>query len=82
MPLLYTSFCLYRGLDRNPEHKIISNDLQDIFSFSFAIPYCDFVAGEKYTISIAKQNKLDDLYGTVLFKKSNFKDIEMYLNAI
>lgn len=82
LPLLYTSFCLYRGLDRNPEHKIISNDLQDIFSFSFAIPYCDFVAGEKYTISIAKQNKLDDLYGTVLFKKSNFKDIEMYLNAI
>ena len=82
LPSLYTSICLNNELMKNRDYSIKSNDLHDINSFSFAIPYCDFVAGEKHIISVAKRIKLDKLYNRILIKKANFKNIEPYLDRI
>lgn len=82
LPFFYTQYILYKGLDESPNHKIISNDIQDIRSFSFALPYSDYVAGENYVISLAKRNEIDKLYSTQLFVKSDFANIEGELNKL
>lgn len=64
MPSLYCFFCLDDRRNREMHRKIQENDLNDIFSFAMAIPYCDVVVGEKMFCAIAKQCKLDVLYNT------------------
>ncbi len=82
LPILYTFFCLTSERDRIPNRPIQKNDIYDIASLSFAIPYCDYVVGERFFISIAKKKNLDKLYNTILLTKSNFNDLESYLDKI
>ena len=82
LPFFYTQHLLFKGLDQSPDHKILSNDIQDIRSFSFALPYSDYVAGENYVISLAKRNELDNLYSTKLFVKSDFAGFEGELDKL
>ncbi|MHA1150391.1 MAG: hypothetical protein ACTSR8_19400 [Promethearchaeota archaeon] len=82
LPTIYTNINLINELMKNKDYSISSNDLHDINSFSFAVPYCDYVVGEKHFISVAKQKKLDELYDTILIKKGNFEHIESFLDAI
>ncbi|TKJ26796.1 MAG: hypothetical protein CEE42_04255 [Promethearchaeota archaeon Loki_b31] len=46
LPFFNTYYLLHKGLDDIPDHPINSHDLQDSYSFCFALPYCDYVAGE------------------------------------
>lgn len=82
LPFFNTYHLLHRGLDEIPNHPINSHDLQDIYSFCFALPYCDYVAGENYIIALAKRNGLDNLYGTKLYSKSDFAEFEVILDKI
>lgn len=82
LPILNTYRLLHKGLDEIPNHPINSHDLQDIFSFCFSLPYCDFVAGENYIINLAKNNGLDDLYGTKLYTISYFIEFEAEIDVI
>lgn len=70
LPSLYTYYLLHLGLDEIPDHPINSHDLQDIYSFCFPLPYCDYVVGERYVISLARRKKIDELYNTQLFTKA------------
>lgn len=82
LPLLYTIHCLHVGMERDPGRSIRENDLADIASYSFAIPYCDYVIGERFFLSIAKSDKLDELYNTVILTLSEIKSIEQYLDDL
>lgn len=82
LPFFYTQYLLFKGLDESPDHKIISNDIQDIRSFCFALPYSDYVAGEKYVISLAKRNEINKLYSTKLFVRADFAKIEAELDKL
>lgn len=82
LPFFNTIYILNKGLDEIPNHPINSHDLQDIYSFCFALPYCDYVAGENYVISLAKRNELDNLYRTKLYTKSDFNEFEAFLDNI
>ncbi len=82
LPFFYTQYILLKGLDESPDHKIISNDILDNNSFCFALPYCDYVAGENYVINLAKRNSINELYSTKLFKKSDFIEIEKDLDEL
>jgi len=64
LPFFYTQYLLFKGLDESPDHKIKFNDVLDIRSFCFALPYSDYVAGEKYVISLAKRKDINKLYST------------------
>ena len=66
-PLLYTNICLHNGIEKIPNRPYNVNDIPDIASFSFAIPYCDFVIGEKFLISNARRENLHLLYNTKLY---------------
>ena len=66
MPSLYCFYCLNDSRDRDLSKKIEHHDLNDLFSFSIAIPYCNVVFGEKRFVALAKQSKLDKLYKTVI----------------
>lgn len=82
LPFFYTQYLLFKGLDESPDHKIIFNDILDIRSFCFALPYSDYVAGENYVISLAKRNDINKLYSTKLFVKSDFVKIEAELDKL
>lgn len=75
LPFFYTEYLFFKNLDESPQHILIYNDIYDIRSFSFAIPYCDFVAGENNAIALARRYNLNDLFSTILFNKSDFPDI-------
>jgi len=79
MPLLYTYHLLLQGLDEIPDHPINPNDLVDINSFCFALPYCDIVVGEKYIISLARRKKIDKIYNTQIFNKG---ELDKFLEAL
>ncbi len=79
MPLMYTYHLLLQGLDEIPDHPITPNDLVDINSFCFALPYCDIVVGEKYIISLARRKKIDKIYNTQLFNKG---ELDKFLDAL
>ncbi len=74
-PIIYTHSTLVSFRDRDLRRKIDPNDLIDIASYAVPIAHLDVVLGEKYFITIAKQAKLDELYGCKLFSKmENFLD--------
>lgn len=79
MPLLYTYHLILQGLDEIPDHPINPNDLVDINSFCFSLPYCDIVVGEKYIISLARRKKIDKIYNTQLFNKG---ELDTFLEAL
>lgn len=80
MPSLYCNFCLTDRRDRELSKKIEHNDMNDIFSFSIAIPYCHIVFGEKRFVALANQSKLSSLYKTIItssldeFKEAIFSE--------
>ncbi len=79
-PLYYSLCMLCDFRDRDLNRAIEGNDLIDVISLALPIVYFDYVIAEKYFITMAKQAKLDDLYGTVLLKR--LVDIEGYLDAL
>lgn len=79
LPLLYTYYLLLLGLDEIFDHPIDTHDLQDIYSFCFPLPYCDYVVGEKYVISLARRKKIDELYNTLLFTKA---ELDSFLEVL
>jgi hypothetical protein len=42
------------------------NDLHDIAALGVAIPYCDVVATERHWVTLLRQRKIDEGYGTIL----------------
>ena len=76
-PIIFTHSTLVSFRDRDLRRKIDPNDLIDIVSYVVPISYLDVVLGENYFITIAKQAKLDELYGCNLFSK-----IENFLNFL
>ncbi len=82
LPSIYTGICLNNELMKNKDYSISRNDLYDNNSFTFAIPYCDIVVGEKHCMSVAKLKKLDLLYNTILIKTGELKNIEPHIDKI
>ncbi len=82
LPLLYTYHLLLQGLDEIPDHPINTHDLQDIYSFCFPLPYCDYVVGEKYVISLARRKEIDKLYNTQLFTKTELASFLKVLKTL
>ncbi|KKN67840.1 hypothetical protein LCGC14_0457200 [marine sediment metagenome] len=79
-PIFYTHTTLVSFRDRDLRRKIDPNDLIDIASYVVPIAHFDVVLGEKYFITLARQAKLDELYGCNLFSKiESFLD---FLNQI
>lgn len=76
-PIINTHSTLVSFRDRDLRRKIDPNDLIDIASYVVPIAYLDIVLGENYFITLAKQAKLDKLYGCKLFSK-----VEDFLNFI
>lgn len=81
-PLLYTNICLHNGIEKIPNRPYHVNDIPDIASFCFAIPYCDFVIGEKFLISIARRENLNLLYSTKLYANNDSSKLLADLNDI
>ena len=81
-PLLYTNICLHNGIEKIPNRPYNVNDIPDIASFSFAIPYCDFVIGERFLISIARRENLHLLYETKLYTNKDSSKLLADLNDI
>jgi len=79
-PLFYTHTTLVNARDRNLKRKILPGDNIDIVSYVVSIVYFDYLAGEKYFINLAKQEKLDQEFGCNLFNK--LEDLEPYLNSL
>jgi len=79
LPLLYTYYLLHQGLDEIPEHPINTHDLQDIYSFCFPLPYCNYVVGERYVISLARRKEIDKLYKTQLFTRG---ELDSFLTVL
>ena len=82
LPLLYTYHLLHRGLDEAPDHPINTHDPQDIYSFFFPLPYCDYVVGERYVISLARRKEIDELYNTLLFTKAELHSLLEILQTL
>lgn len=82
LPLLYTYHLLHQGLDEIPDHPINTHDLQDIYSFCFPLPYCDYVVGERYVISLARRKEIDKLYNTQLFTKAELASFLKVLKTL
>lgn len=66
LPATYTYFSLSDWKDRDLSKKINANDLSDLMSFTMGISYCNILFGEKRFVALAKQSKLDKLYGTII----------------
>lgn len=81
-PLLYTNICLHNGIEKIPNRPYNVNDIPDIASFSFAIPYCDFVIRERFLIFIARREKLHLLYCTKLYTTKDSLKLLADLNYI
>ena len=76
IPATYVSSVL--KYERNDAQRTIKDhDLNDIYSFAMAVPYCDIVVGENMFISFAKKAKLDNVYNTTLLK-GGLKEFNAY----
>lgn len=64
IPSFYILFNLSYWGEKNFNRPIQENDLNDVYSLTISIPYCDIIACEKMFASIAKQIKLDKIYST------------------
>jgi hypothetical protein len=64
IPSFYILFNLSYWSEKNFNRPIQKNDLNDVYSLTISIPYCDIIACEKMFASIAKQAKLDKIYST------------------
>lgn len=64
IPSFYILFNLSYWSEKNFNRPIQENDLNDVYSLTISIPYCDIIACEKMFASIAKQIKLDKIYST------------------
>ena len=66
LPATYTYFSLLDWRDRDLSKKLEANDLGDLMSFTMGVSYCDILFGEKRFVALAKQAKLDKLYGKII----------------
>ncbi len=76
-----TALCFFTLLfqrDQQYHRAIQSNDMEDIWHLTLAIPYCDIVVTEKMWTTIAKQSKLDKKCSTTIL--SSLNELGKYLN--
>lgn len=66
MPTAYCLFTLTYRRDQYIQRPIETNDINDIWALTTAIPYCDIVVTESMWASIARQAKLDKIYDTLI----------------
>jgi len=71
IPSLYISWVLQFRRDVQCQGKIKQSDINDITALSMAIPYCDIVVTEKMWADLAKKEKLDRLYDTIIIGSLN-----------
>jgi predicted transcriptional regulator len=64
IPSFYILFNLSYWSEKNFNRPIQENDLNDVYSLTISIPYCDIIVCEKMFASIAKHTKLDKIYST------------------
>lgn len=64
IPSFYILFNLSYWSEKNLNRPIQENDLNDVYSLTISLPYCDIIACEKMFASIANQTKLDEIYST------------------
>ncbi|MFX1297418.1 MAG: hypothetical protein ACFFD2_21500, partial [Promethearchaeota archaeon] len=82
LPLLYSNFCLHNGIEKIPNRPYEVNDIPDLANFCFTIPYYDYVIGEKFLISIARKEKLNEIYKTKLYTKKDINKLKDELKKI
>jgi hypothetical protein len=76
-----TALCFFTLLfqrDQQYQRAIQSNDMEDIWHLTLAIPYCDIVVTENMWTTIAKQSKLDKKCNTAIL--SSINELDKYLN--
>jgi len=56
-----------RNIDKSREIK--TNDIYDLHCLSMAIPYCDIVITERSWANILNQNKIGEMYDTIIISK-------------
>lgn len=66
IPSFYILFNLSYWSEKNFNRTIKKNDLNDVYSLTISMPYCDIVVCEKMFASIAKQANLDEIYPTII----------------
>lgn len=52
--------------DELRSREIDANDVMDVSFLSVAIPYCDIIVTEQFWVDLAKRNRLDQAYCTIL----------------
>lgn len=70
MASLFCLFTLNYRRDQLVQRPIDAHDINDIWSLSMAIPYCDIVVTESMWKSIASQSKLNKKYNTLILSST------------
>lgn len=52
--------------DEQRSREIDANDVMDVSFLSVTIPYCDNIVTEQFWVDLAKRNRLDQAYCTIL----------------
>lgn len=73
----YTLHTLSYRRDQHRDKPVAENDLNDISALAMAIPYCDIVVTENFWTNIARHEKLDSIYKTVVLDSA--VDLIQYL---
>jgi hypothetical protein len=77
IPTFYVLFYLSYRSEMYTNRQIDSHDFYDKVGLSVAIPYSNIVVCEKMFASIAKQQKLDEDYNTIIL--SSLQDLNNYI---
>lgn len=77
IPTLNVEIALATQRDEFWDKRIDPNDMVDVSCLSVAIPHCRIVITEKFMANLAKRQKLDQKYRTVIL--SELSDLEQYL---
>jgi len=70
VPSAYVSFELGHARDKGRGGRVLENDFNDISFLSYAIPYAKIVVTERGWVQLARQLKLDKMYGSHLLPVS------------
>ncbi len=77
IPTLHVETTLESERDEQRSREIDANDVIDVSFLSVAIPYCDIVVTERFWVDLAKRNRLDQTYDTILL--TDLADLEQHL---
>ncbi len=69
IPSAYVFYMMNYTRNANKSRAIKPNDIYDLHCLSAAIPYCDIVITERSWANILNQNKIGDMYDTIIINK-------------